>query len=392
MTAFQQISHDSQNLLDEEALSEYVGAVLSPVNYTEAETEAFTDRLRLKRSGEFDFVFDPQLYFPESERTLLRKWPYFPNDFDSGDRGSLEFWAKVTKLVVKAGTDLRARQIASPADVAKIYDNGYFERLVHVGNAMAAQTRGRFEAMQTVIVPLRDLAEPKRAMKIASIVSATKCPSVYVVLETDQKPRSELDDSAQLLGVMQLIHALGQHFRIMVAYSSSDVLLWKTAGAAACATGKYFNVRRFSPSRWKEKMDGGGTVEYWFEESLLAFVRQDDLLRLSKEGMLSKATIDNPLFHKIMEAIADGKAWFRLSWIGYMYWFADIERRLSAGEASAEKMLVAADLTWKAVDAKQIFLVERSNTGEWIGRWRQAVADFGKWKQERSPNNELGTS
>src|SRR5258706_398830 len=259
----------SQNLLDDGHLTEFVGAVISPVNYTEDETRVCSERLRMRSGGSFSFVLDPQLYFPHSEEGVLGGWRFFPHQFRSGDYTSAKYWTKIAKDVAVVGKDLRAQYVASPAVVPKVYDNAYFDLMTTVAESLAADADDRFVPMQSLIVSTRDLAAtPDRAMIVASIVAATKCDWIYLMLDTDVRPRLELNESTRLVAVMKLISALeraGKH--VLVGYSSSDVILWKTAGATACATGKFFNVRRFTRSRFEDKEEGGGNLPYWFEES-----------------------------------------------------------------------------------------------------------------------------
>lgn len=46
---------------------------------------------------------------------------------------------------------------------------------------------------------------------------------------------------------------------MLVGFASTDVVLWKAAGAKACATGKFANLRRFTTNRFNEPED-------WFAE------------------------------------------------------------------------------------------------------------------------------
>ena len=102
---------------------------------------------------------------------------------------------------------------------------------------------------------------------------------------------------------MKLIAALesaGQ--RVTVGSCSSEMVLWKAAGASHCASGKFFNLRRFTMSRFDEPNGGGGgQLGYWFEESLLCFLRQSDLLRVQGKGLLSEASRANPFSANILE-------------------------------------------------------------------------------------------
>ncbi|MGO9709880.1 MAG: hypothetical protein ACLQBL_13515, partial [Polyangiaceae bacterium] len=59
----------------------------------------------------FEFIFDPQLYFPRrADRGQLATWSYFPKDFDTADMSSEAWWTAI--LGVLAGS---VRRRAIPA-------------------------------------------------------------------------------------------------------------------------------------------------------------------------------------------------------------------------------------------------------------------------------------
>src|SRR6185295_8876506 len=98
-------------------------------------------------------------------------------------------------------------------------------------------------------------------MSIASIATQSECDEVYLVMAGDKVPRRELAEVEELKGALRLIAALRDAgMSVFVAFASSDVVLWKSAGAAHCGTGKFYNLRRFTRSRFDEPMEGGGQV------------------------------------------------------------------------------------------------------------------------------------
>src|SRR5690606_20601909 len=130
---------------------------------------------------------------------------------------------------------------------------------------------------QTVLAELKSLASPTRAAEVASIVTAGGSNEVYLVLVSDIEPRREFRETEDIKGGMRLIrHLENAGVRVVVGFVATDVILWKSAGATACATGKFFNLRRFTPSRWEPPGQGGGQVPYWAEEALMAFLRESD--------------------------------------------------------------------------------------------------------------------
>lgn len=204
------------------------------------------------------------------------------------------------------GVELRARHRS------RIYSGDFFDVLVQVGS-MLADVSDDFSAVQTLLVGLNNLADRQRAYTIASIMSRTKCRTAYLVFIRDLEPRRELPDAAELTGAMLLISLLKQaDLRVIVGFSSSDIVLWKTAGATSCATGKFFNLRRFTRSRFEEPA-AGSQLPYWVEESIFAYLRETDVLRVRDEGLISEASRRNPLHDPIFEAIDRGEPWLALS-------------------------------------------------------------------------------
>ncbi len=378
MTVYQQMGHDSKNLLEEETLSDYAGAILSPVNYTEEQTQLYMRRLQ--KPGNFDFVFDPQFYFPETNRGVLREWAYFPDDVDTADQASLSWWGEHVTNIVATARRLGATFVCSPAIVPRVYSDGFYDTLVQVGEILVDNIADA-TPVQTILVNLAKLGQPDRAHVIASIVSRTKCPHLYLIFVTDQEPRRELANAAELARAMLLITLLeNSGLRVIVGFSSSDMVLWKVAGATSCATGKFFNLRRFTKSRFEEPASGGGQLPYWFEESLLAYLREPDVIRIRHENLLSEASLRNPHSQPILDVIeiGQGDAWLALSWRQYMYWFADMERRITLGQVDVRAVLHQVEQRWRLLEDHDVLLEEPRNDGSWIRPWRQSLSDFRK--------------
>jgi hypothetical protein len=379
MPAFHQIGHDSQNLLFEDALSRFGGAILSPLNYNPA---AVASQLaRLQGRDNFVTIFDPHLYRPQSDRLCLPEWDYYPRDVETAEINE-QWWAPIVDGVARTAVALGTTAVASPAIVPRSFSDDVFLQLIANGNRLETVLRGSsVRPMQTVIVNLPDLATPARAMTIASIVSRSRVSECLLILVCNVEPRRELADPEELKGAMRLISALeagGQS--VTVASSSADMVLWKAAGATNCASGKYFNLRRFTISRFDEPEDngGGGKADYWFEEGLLSFLRQSDLLRVRERGFVSAASAENPFAPRILEAIPARTRWLGLGWRQYLYWFADAEYRLNSGAVSARELVATADANWASIERgiPALFMEERQNDGSWVRQWLRAIVEF----------------
>jgi hypothetical protein len=384
MTVLHQMGHHSNNLIDLPEMSKFAGAIFSPINCTQTEATEQIATVREEKKH-FEIIFDPQLYVPSSGRGKLKKWSYFPRDFDTADPASLSWWGQINKKLAASCSSAKVNTICSPVVIPKAFDDKYYTNAVKVCNELKGLVVGKgVGVMQTLLASLSDLARDDRALEIASVVSGTDADRIYLVLTGQTPPRREMSESSEIVGGMRLIDALERNaVPVTVGFCSSDLLLWKAAGASACATGKFFNLRRFTRQRFEEPMEGGGQLPYWFEESVLAFLRQGDLLRLKKEKLLSESSLRNPFGTEILEGFDQAgrdkdavKSWLGLSWRQYLYWFFDVEGRLSKGQSTSEKLLRTADANWQKLDRAQILMEERPNDGTWIRIWLNALREF----------------
>jgi hypothetical protein len=379
MPAYHQMGHDSENLLREDGLSQFKGAILSPVNYDIGKITAQIEWSR-GRNG-FETIFDPQLYVPNSERGRLREWPYIPADVDTADLADDAWWTRVLNALVEVCAEIGPTAVCSPAVLPGTYSDDYFDRTVSIGDQLCTRLApGGPKPIQTAVVGMPDLAIQGRAMAIASILSRSRAQDVYVVFVSQVEPRRELSGVEEIKGAMQLIAALQEAgLKVTVGFSSSDVLLWKAAGASHCATGKFFNLRRFTRTRFEEPPgQGGGQLPYWFEESLMSFIRQSDLRRIIPMDLPRLETSPNPFGEQVLGQMATDPElpWLALAWRQFMFWFADVENRLSAGSVSSAALLRNADINWRTLDDADFLMEERRNDGGWIRSWRRALTEF----------------
>lgn len=388
MGAYHQMGYHSENLLFEPWLNRYTGAVLSPVNYTFAQVMEQLRDIRLEKPG-FDVIFDSQLYVPQSERGELPQWPHFPAAVDTSDMSDHTWWKGVIDKVVTTASAFTPNAICSPAYLPKTYTNDYYDQVVRLGAELARRMKGeKPRPVQTLLVSIAELTNIDRALEIASIASKSRTQDTYLILDSNVEPRRELPDGDGVRGAMVLIGALSRAgFKVLVGCCASDIVMWKAAGAAGGATGKFFNLRRFTRSRWEEPSEGGQNLPYWFEDGLLAFARESDLIRLRADGKLSTTSLANPYAPEIFQTLdakaklpAGGKppAWVALGWRQYMYWFADVEARLQAAPALPAKLLSDADKAWLALDDEGFLMSERRNDGTWVRQWRRALAEYKK--------------
>jgi hypothetical protein len=382
MPAFMQMGHDTENLVGEEGL-DFAGIVLSPLNRFPDEMQKNVQIFRSK--GAYEIVLDSQLYFPKTEREKLIEYPYFPIDIDTVDLGADWWWKEINQKLSAYCQTLGIDAVTSPITCPRNIDDNFYATSVQVANDLLERIPGNLLTYQTVLADQSLLTDQSALLRAASILSDTDCSAYYLVFLSDTQPRAELADSFELLGALRFIRELKNTDRkIVVAFCSSDMLLYKCAGADSCATGKFFNLRRFTRSRFDEPSGGGGQLAYWFEHGLMAFLRQADLLRIrskSLNSVLDQEFSRNVWSEKIVRQFAENRtaAWLGLCWRQYLAWFSQTEAFLDQSTTPQDivsRWLSSADANWKTVDGAKIYLEERRNNGEWIRAWQQALSDF----------------
>ncbi len=377
MAAYHQMGHDSWNLVGEDELRSYRGLVLSPVNNGPAEMAEKLGALGSLRSA-LDVVLDPQFYKPSSDRGSLPDWSHITNDFETADLGDIDWWADRCRKLLQEGERVGASSIASPAIIPRTFDPDYYDSVVACADLMDNMAQERqISTLVTVIVRLAEVAQPGFAERIASIVTRSRVNRVYLVFFDDGSPRAQRTDVDALAGGMRLIRTLeSAGSRVLVAFSGLDMLLWKSAGATDVATGKFFNLRRFVPGRWDDADDGGRVLPYWTDDDFVTWLREDDVRLLLKLGLIDadRAAV-NPFSREILELLQKhgGEPWVRLGWRQYLYWFGQREGDIEIGKATAREILVHADQHWTALDQRGAYLFERTNNGEWVRAWLNAL-------------------
>lgn len=382
MSVFHQIGHDSINLVNIEVLSNFSGMVCSPINYPESKVIAQIGDSRFTGLS----LFDPQLYYPTSTRGHLNEWEYFPNDFDTADHSSYPWWDEMNINLIKTCERLKNSHICSPCNLPARFTLEYYGFFTEIGNMLAKRCSNiGIECLQTTIIDYKSIKEEGEVERIASILSQTDCDKIYLIIESPIEPRREYKDADSIARIMQLIRLLSDVGKtVFVPFCSTDILLWKYAGATMFATGKFFNLRRFTRSRFEdETASGGGQLPYWFEENLLAYIREGDIVRLIRDGVIDTAKLDNPFGREIITQMTTlpGTAWLALSWKKYLYDFMIMDSTM-VEKTDIKALLQKAEKSWLDLQDMEFFMEEPRNDGAWVRQWRIAIRTFDKMFDE----------
>ena len=386
MAAYMQMGHHTENLVGEEDLQGFSGIVLSPMN--RSFDQLHTDVMDFRNQGITDVLLDSQLYYPRTERRKLRTHKYFPNDLDTADTSDIQWWVQINAALTDYGQKLKVDKVASPVVEPHVWNDDYYYVTAQVANDLKSKLAGFASCLYTVMVSMREMSQENMPLRIASLVADTICDGYYVVFVSDIEPRREFDNAIELAGMLIFLIELKRTGKpIWISFCGSDIIMFKCAGADHCCTGKFFNLRRFTRSRYEEPAGGGGQLPYWFEHSLLGFLREPDILRLQREGkgdLLGGLHSGNHWARLIMRQLADGKGepWLRLAWRQYLSWFWQTELLLNDNPIElVSNWLKTAERNWLTLEDEDVLLEEPRNDGRWLRPWRQALSRMKKIHQ-----------
>ena len=379
MSSYMHMGSNTENLVGEKDLEEFKGIILSPVN--REPDELMRNMSKFRKKGKYDVVLDPQLYFPRSEREHLQHQPYFPSDLDTADITSLEWWDKTLVLLSAYVKKLDVNAVASPVTYPNTWSDDYFGRCTELSAKLSEKLKGTdIRVLTTALIDIGYLSDEASALRTASILSGKECNGYYIVFESDKEPRREFNEPNELFGMMALINAISKTDKpIIVAHCSSDMVLFKAAGASHCATGKFFNLRRQTKSRYQVPSGGGGQLAYWFEQSLMTFLRETELLRIENGGhgdLIGYQFSGNYWSNEIMDNLMGTypQAWVGLGWRQYLSWFGKAEQAINGDCAIlVDSWLETAEDNWKKLKDARILLDDSRNDGTWLRPWRLAL-------------------
>ncbi|MEM6274663.1 MAG: hypothetical protein AAF735_05420 [Myxococcota bacterium] len=378
MPAYHQMGNNSENLVAEPELEDFTGIILSPVN---REPDVLSrDVAKFREQGQFDVVFDPQLYLPKATRGKLPHQPYFPSDIESADLSSLDWWKQVGDQVTELSATLGVDTIASPTIDPQVPSADFYALVVDSGNHLSSSTSLR--TLLTVMVTPSQVLEESSRMRYASILSRTKCDGLYLVFRWERDGRREIINRDEIVAALSFVQVLSQlGMQLLVGFVGTEVPLLRAAGATDCATGKFMNLRRYSRQRFDDppKRPGGRQLPYFFSEPLHGLIREADVARLRATGRsswLDSAYGTNPFSEEIVAQLDSkpGTPWLATSWRQFLWWFSKAAD--TADTASSVLALAEAQARWEELEDAGVKFDEPDNDGRWLLSWQAALGEL----------------
>lgn len=232
--------------------------ILSPRDLSEDQTIKFSNEL-LKINGKT--LFDPQYYNPRADHHKLTQWSHWLNDFDTslfGDDVFLESKFNEIKLINNACNTF-AYIIPSP--LCEEVDRFWLdEQKMFVDKAVEVFTDK--EKYITLALSFDVITNESSIEQIIDLSMEWDIDGYYIVPEGQYLE----NDSYWLMNLSLLVAGLKlQGRKVIVGYSSHQMLSLACANVDAIASGTFLNTRSFSASKFDNpESDAASRRAVWY--------------------------------------------------------------------------------------------------------------------------------
>jgi len=261
------------------------GIIFSPVHATKDKLIGYPQEIRSKS------LFDPQFYIPDSQKTKLNSYHFFPEQVTKGfttvDFESKAHLSAEQCLDFQLGNDFQA--VIVPARYFPELSSDYIERqkLFSVEPFMMEWERLRPKKDLFLSLPVTSgMTQDKdyRLQLLNWVSSYPQATGVYLLNELDENTK-QISDYAKLKGHVDFIKSLHDaSLKVIVGYCNTEAVLLTLLEPHALTVGAYENTRSFSVDKFLEDdEDRRGPAPRLYFPKLLNWVRYDTAVEIRED-------------------------------------------------------------------------------------------------------------
>ncbi len=260
MDLYLQLGHGMMGYCEELITTWGEGTViLSPRDLTEEQTEKFAKKLH-NINGQT--LFDPQYYNPRAEHHKLTKWSHWlPKDFDTSLFYDDKFLDSKFNAIKNINDYCKTDSYIIPSPLCDEVDKYWIqEQKLFINKAI--EIFDDKDKYITLALCFDVIIDEKAIEKIIDISLSWNVEGYYIVPEGKYLE----DDSNWLINLAQLVAGLKlQNKKVIVGYSSHEMLSLACANVDAIASGTFLNIRSFSAGKFDNPdMDAVSRRSVWY--------------------------------------------------------------------------------------------------------------------------------
>ncbi len=285
MLIFHQAGHNS--VWNEKALAQNVGdgLIISPVHWDFDKVSNFDPAIK-KVS-----LFDPQFYVPDSQKTRLNTYHFFPENFMKGfstnDYAAVAYDAAV--LCVDFQLENKFRALIVPARYYNDMLTDYIEkqRVFSVEPFLNYIEKKNIKRDIFLTLPLTAsmIGDKKYRVQLLNwVTSYPQITGIYLLVTFDESLK-QICTYQKLLDYLNFVSELSNaDLKVICGYSNTEAVLWSILAPYAVTIGAYENTRRFSIDKFLDDENNmrGPAPRIYFPK-LLNWVRYDTAMEIKDD-------------------------------------------------------------------------------------------------------------
>lgn len=261
MELYIQFGHGMMTM-SEELLSNWQAGVviLSPRDLKYEQMERFSAKVHDQNSS---IVIDPQFYVPTSEHTKLTGHSFWPDDYQTAWLNRASISQMLTRLKDEYNDSMQSLFFILPS----IRSSEINQDWVSI-NEMVVNEAIRLNPHENLYATLcfsHEIMRSEEQIHLAlEYIETWDIQGCYIVAEPPNNSYL-IDDPIWLINLLDLVAGIKQQGkRVVVGYSSHQMLCLALGKADAIATGNFLNVRSFNTARFNAPEDGAGRRSTWY--------------------------------------------------------------------------------------------------------------------------------
>lgn len=384
MRVLHQAGHNSIwniNSYEEEACGD--GIIFSPVHYPKEKI------VELRPATKSASLFDPQFYVPDSQKTKLQSYEFFPEvitgGFSTADFEALAHKAAALCLDFQLKQGFESIIIPARHHTELVSDYVAKQKAFSVEPFLAEIERRKIKQNIYLTLPVTSAMTIDKEYRQGLLDWVTSYPEISGVyfLNEIAEPTKQICNYHKLQGHIDFVRDMQlAGLEIIVGYCNTESILLSLLSPHAVAVGAYENTRGFSIGKFlEEDSEKRGPAPRIYFPKLLNWIRYDTALEIKEDHPDVWKMIYTPTEYS-EQVFATGQPRPHFSQPGpYKHHFLLICKQLKAlGTASLPEriakikaMITEAKSLYEIIEANGVMYFDRNCSGEHLPVWNRAV-------------------
>lgn len=258
------------------------GLILSPLHQAMGTVEKLSFETRASS------IFDPQFYLPNSRKTKLLSYPFFPEQVDGGFQTStfVSHVSDVAKSCIEFQVAQGFRKVVIPTRyINQMYPSYFTQQNQFTVEAFMEEAGSRPLCLSVALTAPMIQDSDWRERVLNWITSFPDVDEVYIMYEHERSTK-QVQDARFLMDCMAFCSdIINTGLAVTLGYTNTEGLLYTAAGDLNITMGAFENTRIFSVDKFLESEgERRGPKARIFLPGLLNWVQFEDAKRIRNEA------------------------------------------------------------------------------------------------------------